>query len=373
MRITKTLKVRIKDKHASTLRSMARSVNLVWNYLNELSHRSIRERGNFLSAYSMQPYTKGVAKELGLHSKTVQVVNEEYVTRRNQFKKSKLSWRASNGARRSLGWVPFKTGTVSFENGQVKHLNYRFRVWDSYGLAGYEFRSGSFNEDSRGRWYLNVTVSVEAPIAYGEDRIGIDLGLKTVATCSDGKTLENAKFYRSMERQLAKAQRAKRKQTVRTINAKVSNRRRDALHKFSRALVNRCQLIVVGDVSPTKLVKTTMAKSVLDAGWGQLKAMLKYKCDHAGVVFKVVNEAYTTQVCSCCGALPDSRPKGIADLGMREWTCDCGVRHDRDVNAAKNILALGHGRPEEVVPLKREMSTQVAGEPFVGSTRQHKY
>jgi transposase len=89
---------------------------------------------------------------------------------------------------------------------------------------------------------------------------------------------------------------------------------------------------------------------VYDAGWSQLKTMLKYKCDHAGIVFKVIDESYTTQACSSCGALPGSRPRGIAGLGIREWTCACGVTHDRDVNAAKNILAAGHGRLAEGIP-----------------------
>ncbi|HZJ94227.1 MAG TPA: transposase [Thiopseudomonas sp.] len=120
-----------------------------------------------------------------------------------------------------------------------------------------------------------------------------------------------------------------------------------AIHCNSSGIVNRCGEIYVGNVSSLKLVKTKMAKSVLDAGWGQLKTMLEYKCAHAGIVFKDVNEAYTTQTCSSCGALPESRPKGIAGLGIREWTCECGITHDRVVNAAKNILAAGHGRPVE--------------------------
>lgn len=78
--------------------------------------------------------------------------------------------------------------------------------------------------------------------------------------------------------------------------------------------------------------------------------MLEYKCDHASIVFKEVNEAYTTQTCSSCGAFPDSRPKGIAELGIREWTCECGVTHDRDINAARNILAVGHGRLAVGIP-----------------------
>ena len=84
-----------------------------------------------------------------------------------------------------------------------------------------------------------------------------------------------------------------------------------------------------------------VSRTVLRGGFGSDTESLP---DHAGIVFKEVNEAYTTQTCSNCGALPDSRPKGIAGLGIREWTCECGVTHDRDINAAKNILAVGHGR-----------------------------
>lgn len=153
-------------------------------------------------------------------------------------------------------------------------------------------------------------------------------------------------FYRDQQEKLAVAQRARNKKRVKAIHAKIANRRKDALHKFSRELVNRSGEIYVGNVKSSSLTSTRMAKSVLDAGWAMLKTMLSYKCDHAGIVFKEVNESYTTQTCSNCGALPDSRPRGIAGLGIREWVCsECGVAHDRDINAAKNILAVGHGRP----------------------------
>lgn len=349
---TKTLKVRIRDKHAPLLRQMARSVNFVWNYLNELSQRSIRERGVFLSEYDLHPYTRGAGKSLGLHSQTLQVIAAEYVTRRKQFKKARLNWRKTGGVRRSLGWIPVNTGAASWKNGQVYHNRHHFKVWDSYGLGQYRFRSGSFNEDARGRWYFNVVVDADVTICKGQEALGIDLGLKDLATCSDGTRLEHGRFYRDLEPALATAQRAGKKARVRAIHAKIANRRKDALHKFSRALVERCSMIIVGDVSPAKLAKTSMAKSVLDAGWGQLKTMLAYKCAHAGIVFKEVGEAYTTQACSCCGALPDSRPRGITGLGIREWACsECGVTHDRDVNAAQNILALGHERLAVGIPV----------------------
>jgi Transposase and inactivated derivatives len=83
-----------------------------------------------------------------------------------------------------------------------------------------------------------------------------------------------------------------------------------------------------------------MAKSVLEAGWSSFRTMLAYKAIKQGAWFEETDEKYTTQICSSGGAKPASRPKGIADLGIRQWICaECGVEHDRDVNAAKNILA----------------------------------
>ncbi|WOF81931.1 transposase (plasmid) [Pseudomonas sp. FeN3W] len=350
MKIIKTLSVRIKDKHAPALKRMASSVNFVWNYINDLSARSIRERGVFLSEFDLHPYTKGGGKLLGLHSQTLQVVAKEYVTRRKQFKKYKLNWRKSVGVKRSLGWIPFNTGAATWKNGQVYHNGQFFKVWDSYGLADYTFLAGSFSEDARGRWYFNVAVEVKQVRPCGTGKVGIDLGLKTTATCSDTSKLETGRFYRDLLPKLKIAQRSGNKTRSRALHAKIRNRRKDSLHKFTTELVKANQLIVIGNVSSKKLVKTKMALSVLDAGWGQLKTLLEYKCAYAGGVFKVANEAYTSQTCSCCGALPSTRPKGIAGLGIREWTCVCGVMHDRDINAARNILALGHERPAGGIP-----------------------
>lgn len=130
-----------------------------------------------------------------------------------------------------------------------------------------------------------------------------------------------------------------------------ANRRRDAMHKFSRDLVNQNAAIVVGNVNARAIARTRQGRSSLDAGWGMLKTMLAYKCEHAGVVFEVVDEAYTTQSCSCCGAIAGSSPKGRTGLGIREWQCsECGASHERDVNAARNILAAGHSRLAGGIP-----------------------
>lgn len=325
-------------------------MNFVWNYINELSSRSILERGKFLSEYDLHPYTKGAGKELGLHSQTLQCIGKEYVTRRKQFKIARLNWRRSGGAKRSLGWIPVNTGAASWKNGQVYHNGHYFKVWDSYGLSQYPFRTASFSEDSRGRWYFNVVIEMEAKPAQGVSAVGIDLGLKDAATVSTGEKLES-RHYRRLESALGVAQRANKRCRAKAIHTKIKNKRKDDIHKFSRKLVDNNAAIFVGNVQSLTLTKTRMAKSVLDAGWGMLKTTLEYKCAHAGVVFEEVNEAYSTQTCSECGCLPASRPKGIAGLGIREWSCtECGTHHDRDVNAAKNILAAGHRRLAVGIP-----------------------
>ena len=351
----KTLKLRIKDKHCEVLDQLASEVNFVWNYVNDLSFKHLKRKGEFLTASDIAKYTKGTSKECGLHSQTIQAITEELVTRRKQFKKTKLKWRVSNkkSARRSLGWIPFKKVAIKYADGYVQYGKHQFKVWDSYGLSQYSIKTGSFIEDSRGRWYVCLVVNSPKQVKPTATKaIGIDLGLKAIATCSDGTIISNPKFYRQYEHKLGIAQRAKNKKRVRALHAKIANSRKDHLHKASTMLVRENALIVVGNLSANKLVKTKMAKFVLDTGFSALKIMLKYKCENAGVLFEEVNEAYTTQICSSCGEISHSSPKGRADLRIREWDCMvCGTHHDRDLNSALNILALGHKRLAVGIPL----------------------
>ena len=153
----KTLKLRIKDKHSKVLEQLASEVNFVWNYVNDLSFRHLKRKGEFLD---IAKYTKGASKECNLHSQTIQAVTEELVIRRKQFKKSKLKWRVSNrkSAKKSLGWIPFKKVAVKYADGYIHYGKHQFKLWDSYGIGSYKVKSGSFVEDSRGRWYVCLVV-----------------------------------------------------------------------------------------------------------------------------------------------------------------------------------------------------------------------
>lgn len=354
MEIIKTLRFRIKDKHAKAMLAMARDVNTVWNYCNETQYRSLKRYCNrpkvWLSGFELLKLTNGFCKCEGVSigSATAQRVCEEYAASLKRAKRQKLNWRVSNrkSPKYSLGWVPFKARALTYKNGQLRFCGISIGLWDSYGLSKYELRAGSFNEDSRGRWYVNIAVKVEVDenrVPNGATAVGIDLGLKTLATYSDGEKFEPKKFYRAAEQALGIAQRANKKRRVKAIHAKIANQRKDALHKETSALVKKHAAIFVGNVNAKALAKTSMAKSVHDAAWSMFRTALKYKCHQAGVMFEEVNEAFSTQTCSCCGVIPASSPKGRAGLGIRQWTCsDCGAEHDRDVNAARNIARLGH-------------------------------
>ena len=353
--IIKTLSVRVRDKHARVLNRMAFDVNQVWNAANadstEFSWVGIPEVGYMncgTSAFDLMKDLKGIRKQRGMiiDSTAVQETIAVHAKARQQFKKNKLKWRCSGGSKKALGWIPFKSGAAKWVNGQVRYAGHYYKVWDSYGLSKFDFRSGCFSQDSRGRWYFNIVVQIESIARQSEGgQIGIDLGLKTTATCSNGDSFARQNCYRNLELKLGKAQRAKNKNRVKAIHAKIKNTRKNAIHKFTNKIVRENSLIVVGNVSSQKLAKTKMAKSVLDAGWFMLKTQLEYKSIATQGVFIEVNESYTTQTCSRCGCISCNSPKGRAGLGIREWTCaECGTTHDRDVNAAKNILALGHKR-----------------------------
>lgn len=344
-----TFKYRVKDKHAKSLSAQAREVNVVWNYCNETQQKAARSGRQWLSGFDLWKLVAGATKQgLDLHSHSAMRVCKQYDKARRQQRKPWLRFRG----RKALGWVPFNTGHVAFRDGGFVFRGKRYAVWLHRKLPqGAKIGAGSFNADARGRWYLNIPVEVECSPGAPDGAVGIDLGLKTLATCSDGLKVEMPSYARRSEARRGVAQRARKKRLVRKLHSKVKNQRKDHLHKASKGIADRFGLISVGNISPLKLARTRMAKSVLDAGWSDFRIMLRYKAIRRGGAYVEVNEAFTTQVCSTCGALPEGRPKGIADLEIRRWNCcECGTSHDRDVNAAINIARLGRQALAEGAP-----------------------
>jgi putative transposase len=342
---TRTLRLKVRAEAYSWLNAAAIEVNAVWNWANATSvdaaDRNRRANAKFLSGFDLNNLSAGASEYFErIGADTIQRINCEYAQKRRQFKKVKLRWRVSRGARKSLGWIPFKAASLKRRGDALRFAGKTFRVFDREYLADHKFRDGCFAQYC-GDWYLCVPVEIQAEQSAAPNAaVGIDLGLKAIATTSDGETLEAGRWTIGHADRLAQAQRRGHKRQAKRIHRKIANRRKDALHKFSRKMVEKYQTIIVGDVNSLKLVKTKMAKSVLDSGWGMLKGFLDYKSQSAARSFQVVNERNTTRTCSSCGAL--TGPTGLDMLVVRRWECsECGVTHDRDVNAARNILIVG--------------------------------
>jgi len=210
-------------------------------------------------------------------------------------------------------------------------------------------------KDAAGRYFASFVVQAD-PAADAErfpaagSEVGIDRGLTAFAVLSDGAVVRSPKFLRRAERKLKRAQRShsrkqsgsKNKEESRVLlarmHAKVASKRADFQHKVSTWIIRENQAVYVEDLCVTALARTRLAKSIHDAGWSGFTRMLEYKAHRYGRAFvKVGRFEPTSQVCSACGVKDGRKP-----LGVRQWTCPaCGTVHDRDLNAARNILALG--------------------------------
>jgi transposase, IS605 OrfB family, central region len=271
--MVKVFSFRIKDSIcAKSLAQMARACNFVWNFANETQLHAVKWNKKWPTGYDLNNLTGGCAKDLGLDSQTVQAVCEEYATRRKQTKKFKLRWRG----KRSFGWIPFKKSGIKLDGDAVIYCGHLFRFWKSREIEG-DIRSGNFSQDARGRWYVNIACEVEPQPQCGNGEVGVDLGLKTLVTCSDGKKYDAQRHFRQLEDRLAYAQRNGKKRMAKSIHAKIKNSRKDFNHKVSHELTRGNRLIVVGDVGGRKMMRTKFAKSVSDAAWSQLRTFLSYK------------------------------------------------------------------------------------------------
>jgi putative transposase len=342
---TRTLRLKVRTEAYGWLGAAAVEVNTVFNYVNETSWRAATRtdlKRKWLSGFDLCNLTSGSARYFEcIGADTIQRICVEYAQKRAAAKRYRLRWRISRGARRSLGWIPLKAASLKRKGRGLRFCGKSFRVFEPERLDEVKWGQGCFAQDAMGDWWLCLPVEhavEQRPTS--EESVGIDLGLKDIAVTSDGERLQAGRFYRGLEGQIAQAQRRGHRRQAKRLHRKAARRRADALHKFSRRIVDQYETIVVGDVSSQKLARTRLAKAVLDSGWSTLKRMLQYKGEHAGRSVEVVSERNTTRACSVCGALIG--PTGMDMLVVRHWECsECGAGHDRDMNAARNILFVG--------------------------------
>lgn len=241
---------------------------------------------------------------------------------------------------------------VKLEEGQVYVPKVGWvRIRQSREVEG-KTKSATFKRDATGHWYVALTTEFEIPDVEPPapvHPVGVDLGLKDLFVLSNGECVEAPKFARKAARKLRKAQksvsrkrwgshrREKAKHHVARVHRKVSSQRNDFLHKLTTNLIREYDCICVEDLGIKGLAKTKLSRSVLDAAFGEFLRQIGYKATWTFKRISRVGRFFpSTKLCSECGAVNPN-----LSLSDRTWLCDCGTQHDRDLNAALNILAEG--------------------------------
>ncbi|MBW6439979.1 transposase [Actinoplanes hulinensis] len=211
--------------------------------------------------------------------------------------------------------------------------------------------SVTVSRDTADRWFISILVEEAiAALPPAGTSVGIDAGITALVTLSTGEKVTNPKHEQHDRDRLAKAQRnlarkekgsanrAKARLKVARIHARIADRRRDTLHKLSTKIIRENQTVVIEDLSVRNMVRNhSLARAIHDASWSGLRRQLEYKADWYGRTVIAIDRFYpSSKTCSACGRINPNMP-----LNVRTWICPCGAVHDRDVNAARNILAAG--------------------------------
>ena len=259
------------------------------------------------------------------------------------FKSKKKSRRSAEYTTSAFRW---RDGKLTLAK-MTEHLDI---VWSRPLPDGVSPSTVTVSQESAGRWFVSLLCEDVIEQTPASGAVGIDAGLNSLLTLSTGEKITNPRHERRDRVALARAQRnlarkenssanrAKARRKVARVHARITDRRWDHLHKLTTRLVRENQTIVIEDLAVRCLVKHhSLARAISDAAWRQFRTMLEYKADWRGRNLIVVDRWFpSSKRCSACGALAERMP-----LNMRSWICRCGQTHDRDVNAARNILAEG--------------------------------
>lgn len=279
----------------------------------------------------------------------MQAAFTNFFSKRSQYPRFKSKKRSREAAEYTRSAFKWRDGELTLAKMRAP-LDIR---WSRPLPGGAQPTTVTVSRDSAGRWFVSLLVEDPAvcPFPANDSAVGIDLGISSLATLSTGEKVANPRYEERGRARLAAAQKdlarkqkgsnnqAKARVKVARIHAKIADRRRDYLHKLSTRLVQENQLVVIEDLAVRNLLgNRTLARAISEASWTELRSLLEYKCAWYGRELVVIDRFFpSSKTCSSCGLIRDKLP-----LDVREWTCEgCGTRHDRDHNAAQNILAAG--------------------------------
>ena len=277
----------------------------------------------------------------------LQAAYDRFWRKQNGIPKFKKKGKTRDSATYYANCFTFRDGKVKLAK-QKEPLDIR---WSRSLPDRAEPSQVTVSRDSQGRYHISILVEeVITELPKNDSAVGIDAGITTLYTLSTGEKVANPRHEKKDREKLAHAQRAlsrkqkgscnyaKARRKVAKIHGRIADRRRDHLHKLSTRLVRENQVIAIEDLSVRNMVKNhSLARSISDASWSSFRTMLEYKAQWYGRDVVAIDRFYpSSKACSECGRIAESLP-----LNIREWECECGAVHDRDVNAAKNILAVG--------------------------------
>ncbi len=258
--------------------------------------------------------------------------------------------------KRSGGSAEFTRSAFKWKDGQVwlaKCIQPLNIIWSRLLPEGCEPSTITVRLDAAGRWFVSLLVEDPTiqPLPTVDKQIGLDAGITSLVTTSDGEKVANPKHFERLRLKLRQVQktlarrpnhtnnREKAKREVAKVQARIADARKDFLHQLTTRLVRENQTIAVEDLAVANMVKNRkLARSISDAGWGELVRQLEYKCQWYGRTLVKIDPWFpSSKRCGSCGHIIDKLP-----LNIRKWDCpSCSTAHDRDINAAHNILAAG--------------------------------
>lgn len=339
------LKLRLTTKQESTLNEWLFILTSVWNWAVRKIELDAHDH-IYHSPHSFQNLLAGHGPKLGIPSHTIQgMLSAAHGAWTRRFKR--LSRRPRlKGRRNRLNSIPFPDPLRRPEGNRLSVCGLGSVRYHKMWIPDGQIKCGRIVKRPSG-WYLCLLIDAEprAIPHVADGQIGIDPGFASLLSFSTGEKIEHPRELEVLEKRLAQAHRGHDAKLAGRLQERIANQRRDRNHKLSRRLVAENALIVFS-TDDYSAVARTFGKSVASAGHYQLRSLLTYKCRAGGRRYVEVAAKNSTRTCSSCRCL--SGPTGLAGLSVRQWACvECGVSHDRDVNAAVNTLIAGAGTAHE--------------------------
>lgn len=339
------LKLRLNRKQEQTLEEWLPILAAVWNFGLRKIELNARDKIYF-SPYEFQHLLTGHGSKLGIPSHTLRgVLSRVYTAWNRCFKKISKRPRLK-GDRNKLNSIPFPDPIRPPVGNRIKVQGIGKLRFHKQTIPDGKIKCCHIVRRASG-WYLCLVIDAQPkPISkVANGRVGIDPGFGSLLTLSTGEKIEHPRELEASAERLAQAQRGGRKKLASRIHERIQNQRKDRNHKLSRRLVAENAVIRFSADSHKKIAEI-FGKSVASSGHRQLRQLLSYKCTTSGRAYDEPVFRFSTKTCCTCGA--QTGPTGLAGLKVRQWMCtECGTLHDRDVNAAINILHAGAGWAHE--------------------------